>query len=861
MVSCGTLYTYGVIMMNYYGINRGFMLLTILLFICGISFAQVPGKPDLIYPGIDQLDVSNTPTFEWSQGVGGIPDSYELQVTPDPTFFHVQYNIAGIIGTEYTLLTPLPNNGPYYWRVRGVNGDGAGLYSNFRKFTPATANGIVPVLSYPVNNILVYKALPMLKWYTQSTPNGTYHFEIEIVLQNDPFTGVATYTTAGGETFYEVTVPLAADTVYEWKVRVIKTAPAFMYIWSAASSFRTAPGIDGAPIPVPSWPKGNTIVYTDSPTLNWFSNLTVAGNLEYEVEFLESSVPFTGVPNLTGITGTTTAAPVTLVSSTGYHWRVRTVNTSNGNVSAWSETAEFSAAAGVDGLPIPITAWPVAGAEIYTVSPSLHWFLNSVPSNVVTYEVEIRPSNEAFTGTATYSGISGTSFQIITPLDDIIEYHWRVRSVDVGPPFRSSLWSNPAIFVTASGSNGAPVPIPSFPIDNMLIYVPKPTLNWFVNLAVSGTVEYEIELRETSVPLNGTPVYVAIPGTSFELTTALISNKNYHWSVRTRNLTTNDVSAWSDAAYFSTVDGADGTPTPVVSWPTANTTVYTETPTLVWFLNLASSNNLTYEIEIVEEADAYTGIPTYGGIPDKHFTIAIPPLVGGASYKWRVRTHNLTTHALSLWSTSGYFSIFEFANPARPFVGSPRNNESISVNKVNLSWFHSIPSFGVSKYRVEISKSPDFSNSLVVDNIQGLLHHFQLDEGGQHYWRVKAEGYSGISSGYSGKGSFNFSPLSDKNDESAIPLNFEVSQNYPNPFNPNTIIRFSIPTESIVKLSIYDILGREVKTLVNQYYSPGSYEVNWNGDNNFGEKLSSGTYFYKVAAGEYSKIMKMLLLK
>ena len=95
----------------------------------------------------------------------------------------------------------------------------------------------------------------------------------------------------------------------------------------------------------------------------------------------------------------------------------------------------------------------------------------------------------------------------------------------------------------------------------------------------------------------------------------------------------------------------------------------------------------------------------------------------------------------------------------------------------------------------------------------------------------------------------------------SIVKEFNLEQNYPNPFNPSTIIRYSIVSPSIVTLKIYDILGREVKTLVNQEQNNGTYEVNWNGDNEYGNKVSTGVYFYKIDAGTYSDVKKMLLIK
>jgi glycosidase len=98
-------------------------------------------------------------------------------------------------------------------------------------------------------------------------------------------------------------------------------------------------------------------------------------------------------------------------------------------------------------------------------------------------------------------------------------------------------------------------------------------------------------------------------------------------------------------------------------------------------------------------------------------------------------------------------------------------------------------------------------------------------------------------------------------DEDIIVKDFLLEQNYPNPFNPSTEIKFHIARQSFVSLKIYDLLGREIETLVSEELDNGVYIVDWNGDNNFGEKVSSGIYFYRIEAGSFINSMKMLLLK
>ena len=89
-----------------------------------------------------------------------------------------------------------------------------------------------------------------------------------------------------------------------------------------------------------------------------------------------------------------------------------------------------------------------------------------------------------------------------------------------------------------------------------------------------------------------------------------------------------------------------------------------------------------------------------------------------------------------------------------------------------------------------------------------------------------------------------------------FPSSPSLSQNYPNPFNPVTKVKYDVPKSSFVKITIYDVLGREIETLVNQTQKPGSYEVTWNGS-----RFASGVYFYKLMTDEFVETKKMVLIK
>ncbi len=92
--------------------------------------------------------------------------------------------------------------------------------------------------------------------------------------------------------------------------------------------------------------------------------------------------------------------------------------------------------------------------------------------------------------------------------------------------------------------------------------------------------------------------------------------------------------------------------------------------------------------------------------------------------------------------------------------------------------------------------------------------------------------------------------------ENTVPTEYNLFQNYPNPFNPVTNIKYDVPKNTFVKIRVYDIAGKEVRTLVDQEMEAGSYETQFDAT-----KLASGIYFYKMETRDYNKVMKMVLLK
>jgi hypothetical protein len=97
--------------------------------------------------------------------------------------------------------------------------------------------------------------------------------------------------------------------------------------------------------------------------------------------------------------------------------------------------------------------------------------------------------------------------------------------------------------------------------------------------------------------------------------------------------------------------------------------------------------------------------------------------------------------------------------------------------------------------------------------------------------------------------------------EGELPGTFQLGQNYPNPFNPSTEISFSLPNAAHVELDVFNVLGQKVRSLVSSDMTAGEHTVMWDGQNASGATVSSGVYFYRIAAGNFTDTKKMMMLK
>jgi len=217
------------------------------------------------------------------------------------------------------------------------------------------------------------------------------------------------------------------------------------------------------------------------------------------------------------------------------------------------------------------------------------------------------------------------------------------------------------------------------------------------------------------------------------------------------------------------------------------------------------------------------------------------------------------------WTLDPAFSVGDFTDytPSDFSLLEPANEEILSeADTIKFIWKAATDedsdtlTYNLSIFNAKIDTT--------IENISDTSFSFQnqvyFPENEYINWAVSAsDGITTTASSDTFK--FSIGEVSGIDDVSQIPKEFALYQNYPNPFNPSTTISFALPKREMVKMKIYDILGREICMLVNKTMEPGIKKVEWDGKNSHGYPVTSGVYFYRLEAGDYTDTKEMLIIK
>ena len=209
---------------------------------------------------------------------------------------------------------------------------------------------------------------------------------------------------------------------------------------------------------------------------------------------------------------------------------------------------------------------------------------------------------------------------------------------------------------------------------------------------------------------------------------------------------------------------------------------------------------------------------------------------------------------------SGFSNEVEILTSLRP-IDSPINlvANTIDSASIHLSWFNGPSTYGEIKIERKTGENGLYS---VIDSVQQGTNAYtdqDLQSSTTYFYRLYSS-YQNLVSSFSNEDSATTSGITNVEDEFII-KEYELSQNFPNPFNPNTIISYQIPKQEFVSLKVYDVLGNEIATLVNEEKTSGKYNVEFSAIGGDASSLASGIYFYKLHIGNYISVKKMSYLK
>ena len=265
------------------------------------------------------------------------------------------------------------------------------------------------------------------------------------------------------------------------------------------------------------------------------------------------------------------------------------------------------------------------------------------------------------------------------------------------------------------------------------------------------------------------------------------------------------------------------------------------------------------EMYTVERWDdeQWVGLNSVGAYASDEYVVEATTLADSTSEDEAWTTYRIIAHMDEGNFESEAASGYSVDNIAPGMLNGLAANVSDGI--VMLSWNQSDAN-DISHYVVYQGQDPDFipgDDTMLGMNTVPYFEH-NVEELGEYYYVVSAVDVNENEGDYSDVVNVALLSLVDVH---GLPEIFTLHQNYPNPFNPSTTIRYDLPEDSNVSLVIYDMMGREVTTLVNGQGSAGYHSIQWDGKNHLGSPVAAGVYIYTIQAGEFRDLNKMIFLK
>jgi len=653
------------------------------------------------------------------------------------------------------------------------------------------------------------------------------------------------YVDYGSSTDYGDIKGEPAD-VYEHKITLTNLSASQLYNFKVASTdandngpaesvnsvFTTESAADVTPPSITAGPEVESIT-DNQATVVWETDEPSDSKIEYGTT--------TNYGSSRASTDNVTVHRITLTNLTAdteYNFKVYSIDIDkNGPTS--SDNVTFTTQAAPDRTPPVITNVTVSATTDKTAT--IEWDTDELSDSFIDYGF-----------TSSYGYKTGSSQDVlhhkitVTNLVADSLYHFRVGSIDKSD--NEAPAQPDATFRTAVAPDTIPPAIPAG-----LEAIPgseKVLLKW------NGNTEGDLAGYNIYRKINSTFTVIASSVTdTFYLDEGLTDGDTIEYKIKALdNVIPPNIS--EESSTVSVIPKLSNIPTvPEIYYPVAGVRV-SATSAIMQVINAAKPagrEKLTYSFVVAEDSNFYQVVKFKEGVEEGGSGITSwqigEELTNNKTYYWKARAFDgifygdwmqkssfIADNTIATKIELAYFS----AHDAR---GSVELEWETAVEN-NISGFY--------VYR-SLKRDKDFTR-INEDLITGERTYRLIDEnvdvGKTYYYRIDAVNV------------FGFAELTETISVTVNPPGtFELMQNYPNPFNSSTTIKYELPVGAKVRLTIFNMLGQEVKTLVNEYQEAGFHKVMWDGRNNAGIPVSSGVYIYAVKAGNFFKTKKMVLLR
>jgi hypothetical protein len=511
-------------------------------------------------------------------------------------------------------------------------------------------------------------------------------------------------------------------------------------------------------------------------------------------------------------------------------------------------------------IPAAVTTIRPSWAKVDTaLAPidTLSWNAVSSGTGTTTYQVQIATNASFSTIAKTLSGLSTAS--TITQLGLSSKYYWRVQAFGnlvPGPYSAIDSFHTKTVVDTVTPKRLLPAAN-----DSTVAYKPKLVVSY---VSTASTYHFQVTVADSNFrnwdAKNGVAKSFVINDstsdfdTTWAITTALTPSKTYYWRVRGYNPAGS--SAWSPEDSFKIMFLPA---TPTLIHPSVNQANVPVNPlTLTWRHEAGDSNYVAQLWSYTSAGGQVLLVDTTKTKNDTSWTIS-SGLLNRAYYYWKVQCFN-QGGASSFSAVDSFTSVIEVAGP--PVAVSPKGTTTTAERKTLFEWN---PAANAESYHLQVASASDFSGDIIVDTTTAdtsIRIADTLAPSTTFYYRLSSINLGG-EGGFSGATVFKTGTVVGVHEfTSTVPEVYALFQNYPNPFNPSTTISYDLPKSSYVKVVIYDVLGRQVATLVNGMQQASHQVVQWNPS-----ALSSGVYFCRIEArsadgsGNFAAVKKLLYMK